>query len=187
MPGKIWKFLERWRIARARLNTYYHGILGVQVGRKCLFGSGVRIERPWNVSIGERCVLEPHVWLDLATDNATVKLGNHVFMGRGAHLLVTDGITIGNHCLIGDGVIMSDHKHNHAPGELIETQGCNSAKIEIGSDVLICVRAVILQGVTIGDGAIVGPGAIVSQDVAPFSIVGTPPARVLGNRQNLPK
>ncbi len=187
MPGRLWKVLDRIRLVRARINTYYHRALGARVGAKCLFGNGVRIERPWNVSCGERCVLEPNVWLDLATDQATVSLGKRVFMGRGAHLLVTDGITIGDHCLIGDGVVMSDHKHNHTPDELIETQGCNSAKIQIGSDVLICVRAVILQGVSIGDGAIVGPGAIVTQDVAPYSIVGTPPARVLGNRQTLPK
>ena len=186
MYRTIWKCLDRYRIIRARLNSYYYRVLGAHVGAKCLFGRGVRIERPWNVSFGARCVLEPNVWLDLATDAASVTLGSHVFLGRNAHLLVTDGITIGDHCLIGDGVIMSDHKHNHSPEELIETQGCNSAKISIGSDVLICVRAVILQGVTIGDGAIVGPGAIVTQNVAPYTIVGVAPARVVGNRKNTP-
>ena len=128
-------------------------------------------------------MLEPDVWFDIVNDRAEVQLGNHVFMGRGVHLLLSDGVAIGNHSLIGDGVIIADHKHNLVASRLIETQGCNSAPVSIGSDVLICVRAMILQGVTIGDGAVVGPGAIVSQDVAPNAIVGMPPARVLGNRQ----
>jgi acetyltransferase-like isoleucine patch superfamily enzyme len=178
----LWRSFEKKRIALARLRTYYFRFLGAKIGAKCLFGRGVRIDRPWTVQLGSRCMLEPNVWFDIVNDNATVKLGNHVFMGRNVHLLLSDGIEIGDHCLIGDGVAISDHKHNTDPNQIIETQGCNSAKVKIGSDVMICVRAMILQGVTIGDGAIVGPGAVVSQDVAPYAIVGTPPARSLGSR-----
>ncbi len=166
----------------ARLRSFYFKALGTSVGAKCLFGQGVRIDRPWKVSMGSRCVLEPDVWFDIVDDHAEVRLGDHVFMGRGVHLMLSDGLTVGNNSLIGDGVIISDHKHNVEAGQLIETQGCNSAKISIGSDVLICVRAMILQGVTIGDGAIVGPGSIVTQNVAPKSIIGSPPGRILGTR-----
>jgi acetyltransferase-like isoleucine patch superfamily enzyme len=179
----VWRVCDKKRLAMARLRSYYFRMLGTRIGAKCLFGRGVRIDRPWTVSMGSRCVLEPDVWFDIVDDNAEVRLGDHVFMGRGVHLLLSDGLTIGDHCLIGDGVAIADHKHNVAKGSLIETQGCNSARITIGSDVMICVRAMILQGVTIGDGAIIGPGAIVSQDVAPNVIVGKAPARVLGRRE----
>jgi acetyltransferase-like isoleucine patch superfamily enzyme len=178
----LWRSLETKRLAAARLRTYYFKFMGATIGPKCLFGHGVRIDRPWTVSMGSRCMLEPNVWFDVVSDAAEVKIGSHVFMGRNVHLLLSDGLEVGDHCLIGDGVAISDHKHNTHPGQLIETQGCNSARIKIGSDVMICVRAMILQGVTIGDGAIVGPGAVVSQDVAPYAIVGTPPARSLGSR-----
>jgi acetyltransferase-like isoleucine patch superfamily enzyme len=179
----LWQSMETKRLAAARLRTYYFGMLGAKIGSKCLFGQGVRIDRPWTVSMGSRCMLEPNVWFDVVDDRAEVRLGSHVFMGRGVHLLLSHGVAVGNHSLIGDGVIIADHKHNLVANRLIETQGCNSAPISIGSDVLICVRAMILQGVTIGDGAVVGPGAIVSQDVAPYTIVGMPPARILGTRQ----
>ena len=179
---KIWNIAERWRVAAARLRSKWFLLYGASVGAKCLFYHGVRLDRPWTCSFGKRCVLEPGVWFDVVSDNASINVGEFTFFGRGAHLLVSDGVTIGDHCLIGDGVVISDHKHNADAGQRIGEQGCNSDRVYIGNDVLLCVRCVILQGVTIGDGAIVGPGAIVSQDVKPYSIVGTPPARMLGTR-----
>lgn len=50
-------------------------------------------------------------------------------------------------------------------------------KVIIGSDVWIGYRAIILQGVTIGHGAVVGAGSVVTRNVAPFSIVAGIPAR----------
>ncbi len=154
----------------------------MSVGEKCLFGKHVRLDRPWTVQFGSRCVLEPDVWFDVAADDARVTVGNGVFFGRGVHALITNALSIGNNCLIGDGVILSDHRHCTEAGRTIGSQGCVSDAITIGSDVMICVRSVILQGVTIGDGAIIGPGATVTTDVKPYAMVGAPPARAFGTR-----
>jgi len=54
--------------------------------------------------------------------------------------------------------------------------------ITIGNDVWIGVGAILLPGVTIGDGAIVSAGAVVAGDVPPYAIVGGSPARVLRRR-----
>jgi acetyltransferase-like isoleucine patch superfamily enzyme len=51
--------------------------------------------------------------------------------------------------------------------------------ITIGNDVWIGLRAVIMSGVTVGDGAIVGTGAIVTRDVPPYAIVVGAPAKVI--------
>ena len=54
--------------------------------------------------------------------------------------------------------------------------------IIIGNDVWIGARAIILDGVTIGDGAIVGAGSVVTKDVPAFAVVGGSPARLIRYR-----
>lgn len=58
----------------------------------------------------------------------------------------------------------------------------NKGDIIIGNDVWIGYEAVILAGVTIGDGAIVGTRAVVTKDVSPYTIVGGVPAKPIKKR-----
>jgi acetyltransferase-like isoleucine patch superfamily enzyme len=54
--------------------------------------------------------------------------------------------------------------------------------VRIGAWADIGVNAVVLPGVTVGKGAIVGAGAVVTEDVAPFTVVAGVPARVIRSR-----
>lgn len=63
---------------------------------------------------------------------------------------------------------------NHAVVEL--------TNVEIGADVWIGTRAVILGGVTISHGAVIGAGALVTKDVPPYAVVGGVPARIIKYR-----
>ena len=58
----------------------------------------------------------------------------------------------------------------------------NRGDIVVGSDAWIGYEAVILSGVTIGDGAIIGVRAVVTRDVPPYTIVGGVPARPIRKR-----
>ncbi len=58
----------------------------------------------------------------------------------------------------------------------------NKGDIVVGSDVWIGYEAVILSGVHIGDGAIIGARAVVTKDVAPYTIVGGVPAKPIRRR-----
>ena len=58
----------------------------------------------------------------------------------------------------------------------------NKGDIVIGNDVWIGYEAVIMTGVTIGDGAIVGTRAVVTKDVPPYTIVGGVPAKPIRKR-----
>ena len=57
-----------------------------------------------------------------------------------------------------------------------------SKVVTIGHDTWIGHGATILTGVTIGNGAVIGAGAVVSKDVAPYTIVGGVPARLIRER-----
>lgn len=58
----------------------------------------------------------------------------------------------------------------------------NKGDIIIGNDVWIGYDAVIMAGVTVGDGAIIGTRAVVTKDVEPYTIVGGVPARKIKKR-----
>jgi virginiamycin A acetyltransferase len=58
----------------------------------------------------------------------------------------------------------------------------NKGDIVIGNDVWIGYEAVVMQGVRIGDGAVIGSRAVVTKDVPPYSIVGGIPAKVISKR-----
>lgn len=58
----------------------------------------------------------------------------------------------------------------------------NKGDIVIGNDVWIGYEAIILSGVTIGDGAIIGARAVVTKDVPPYTIVGGVPAKAIKKR-----
>jgi len=57
----------------------------------------------------------------------------------------------------------------------------------IGNDVWIGSEAIIMPGVTIGDGAVIGTRALVTRDVPPYAIVGGNPARVIRKRFEEPR
>jgi phosphonate metabolism protein (transferase hexapeptide repeat family) len=58
-------------------------------------------------------------------------------------------------------------------------------RVIVGNDVWIGHAAILLPGITVGDGAVIAAGAVVSRDVAPYTIVGGVPARAI--RQRFPK
>lgn len=64
-------------------------------------------------------------------------------------------------------------EHGLSPREAWDNKG----DIAIGSDVWIGYEAVILAGVTIGDGSVIGTRAVVTRNVPPYTIVGGTPAR----------
>jgi maltose O-acetyltransferase len=91
-------------------------------------------------------------------------------------------ITIGNDCLIGPDVLIINNNHAMKSGQLIREQECITAAIIIGNDVWIGAKAVILPGVTIGDGAVIAAGSIVNKNVDKNTVVGGIPARLIKTR-----
>lgn len=105
-----------------------------------------------------------------------------------------DRLTIGRFCSIACGTRFLMNSANHAMGSLstyvfpifyeewghgmnVTTAWDHRGNIVVGNDVWIGYEAVILSGVTIGDGAIVAARSVVTKDVPPYTIVGGAPAR----------
>lgn len=88
-------------------------------------------------------------------------------------------VTIGDNLFVAPGVHIYTAKH---PLD-VETR-CRKAlelasPVHIGNDVWIGGKAIILPGVTIGDGCVIGAGSVVTKDVPPHTLVVGNPARVL--------
>lgn len=128
--------------------------------------------------------------------NSTI--GSFTYIGMQTKISNT---TIGNFCsvagevTIGLGIhptndFVSMHptfystKNTGFPMALVKEQKLQveGAHIEIGHDVWIGYRAIILDGVKIGHGAAIGAAAVVTKDVPPYAIVGGVPARVIKYR-----
>lgn len=175
---------ERIRVAGARMRVHAYRLAGGRhIDPKCLFERGVRVDRPWRVRMGERCVIQRDVWLSVGSSSGILEVGDHTFMGRGVEIEVSLRVRIGHGGLIAPGVYITDHNHQTTLGDAMFERPCSAAPVDIGEDVWIGANCVILPGVTIGDGAIVAAGAVVNRDVPPRAIVGGVPARLLRYRR----
>ena len=86
---------------------------------------------------------------------------------------------------VGDYTMYNDFVHDPVDFEknnVLYHYPVNKDKLKIGNDVWIGYEAVILSGVTIGDGAIIGTRAVVTKDVPSYTIVGGVPAKPIRKR-----
>jgi acetyltransferase-like isoleucine patch superfamily enzyme len=166
-----------------RLRASWWRVRGASLGAKTRVASHCVIERPWQLFTGERVQIEHGVHIKIVMDEARIFLGAQTFVGFGSELDVAHELHIGHHVLIAPGCFITDHAHRHAWGTPIAEQGNDCRPVRIGDDVWLGAHAVVLPGVTIGDGAIVGAGAVVTRDVASRSMVAGVPARPIGQRK----
>lgn len=130
-------------------------LYGCTIGDGTRVGAFVEIQR--NAIIGRRC-----------------KISSHAFICEGVH--IEDECFIGHHVVfINDrypaAVNADGSLQTAADWKVVESRVCKRASIGSG--------AVVLCGVTIGEGAIVGAGAVVTKNVPPHTVVAGNPARLL--------
>lgn len=107
-----------------------------------------------------------------------IKVGHNSIVGNDCFLDGRLGLEIGNNVNIGGHVQIFTVGHDpNSP-----TFGTKGGPVRIADRAYIASRATILPNVDIGEGAVVAAGAVVSKDVAPYTIVGGVPAAVIGQR-----
>jgi acetyltransferase-like isoleucine patch superfamily enzyme len=104
------------------------------------------------------------------------KIGKNVFINFGCTLLDLGGITIEDKVMLAPGVKLLSESHPLSPEN---RQSLIPKPILIKQNAWIGANATILQGVTIGENAVVAAGSVVSKDVPDNTIVGGIPARVI--------
>lgn len=142
----------------------------MSVGRNFTLGSSIKTAA---TGMKGRCRIE-------VRNRATLRIGHNVGMTL-TTIECFDSITIGNDVMIGFGVhIMDTDFHSIDPG--IRLSGCDKARtapVVIADKVFIGAQALIMKGVTIGEGAVVGAGSVVTKNVPPYSVVAGNPATVI--------
>ena len=86
-------------------------------------------------------------------------------------------MSIGNNVNISSDTILETGSHEYS------TFACVFKPIVIKDDVWVGTRVTILQGVTIGEGAVVAAGSVVTRNVEPYTIVAGVPAKPIGKRK----
>lgn len=107
-------------------------------------------------------------------------IGDNVLFSRGYTVGAHSHVIIGNGTLFGEGVSIHDQNHVTTRTDIdIEHQGFEIEPIVIGNNVWVGAKATILQGVRIGDHAVIGANAVVTHDVPAFAVAVGIPARVV--------
>ena len=154
------------------------------------FGKIGMLHDPEYISIGEKCFFQDYLyltaWNEYQGEHFTPELtiGNNGRFGAFNHITCINKIQIGDNCLTGKWVTISDNNHgttdfdtlHEAP---IKRKLYTKGPVIIGNNVWIGDKATILGGVTIGDGAVIAANSVVTKDVPAYSVVGGNPARVI--------
>ena len=162
------------RIRNTR-RSYVATKLAYNIGR--LHGLRLRLYlyRRIGMKVGKNCVIRRGIYLGSPNE---LELGDGSFLGR-ASLYCTGGVKIGRNVNVSDGAVIITAKHDIAS----PTFEAKYEPIRIEDWAWITTNAIILAGVTVGEGAVVAAGAVVTKDVPPYTVVGGNPAQVIGERK----
>jgi len=185
---KILYFIPNYRAKKRLLsnsNVHIHPKSKVNTWRSILIGSGC------SLSIGEGTIIDGTIITEL--DGASITFGKNCYMG-GSQIISACEVEIGDDVLISWGIWFYDHnshglkwsersedvkKHYTGGAAVKDWSNVKKGKIKVCDKAWIGFNAIILKGVTIGEGSIVASGSVVTKDVPPWTIVGGNPAKII--------
>jgi len=184
----------------------YRKLMG-HMGENCIIEKNARFYIPERIFLGNRVFIAENTHIDPESFQSEIRLENDTYISRGSILRagyqpegpckihLHEGVYVGDRSFLygaggieigrfstlayNVGLISSNHSYND-PSIPIRFQTSKLAKIEIGENVWLGARVVVLAGMKIGDGSVIMAGSVVTKDVPSDSLVAGIPAKVQG-------
>ncbi len=174
-------------IMEGKVSAYFVG------WEKSYLGRGSRIIGTRYITVGERLSVGRYAWIEAVAESGAEKFQPVISFGEGfnaserLHISAINRIEIGDNCLFGSGVYVSDHNHGSYKGEKqshpnqypVMRELVSHGAVIIGSNVWIGDNVTIVGPVKIGNGVVVGANSVVARDVPDYVVVGGVPAKIL--------
>jgi acetyltransferase-like isoleucine patch superfamily enzyme len=142
-----------------------------------LLRSWIRL-RFLRIVFGSRLQIGPSVGVrrgfivNIPVADATLTIGRNCSFNNFCSLNVRHSVSIGDDCIVGEGVRFYDHDHVFRSPEIaIRDQGFVCEKIVVGDNCWLGSNVTVLKGVSVGANSIVGAGVILTKSIPPNSVV----------------
>ena len=170
-----------------KIREMYYRSRFKRMGKNVIVDEGVRIDGPKNISVSDFVWIDKNVSLNAAFGSISigrrVHVAENVVISGGGHVDIEDYVGIArNVSIYSHSEAMVKGKRMSGPMIPESQKGMKTAKVRIAKDAFLGVNAVILPGVTIGQGAIIGPNSVVTKNVGDWEIAFGSPAKVVGRR-----
>lgn len=183
---------ERIEELSIKINSYWMTTAFCKSDHVIWFGSVRSLIGPQCMKIGRSTAFGDCLYLTAWTSFLDQKftpeiiIGNDCCFGAYNHITAINKIVIGDGCLTGKWVTISDNNHGTTSLEDLKKKPMerhiySKGPVIIGKNVWIGDKSTILSGVNIGDGAIIAANSVVTKDVPPYCVVAGSPARIIKN------
>ncbi|MCL4385352.1 MAG: acyltransferase [Cyanobacteria bacterium] len=186
--------------------SIFYKFLFKKVGKGVIFGKSITIRNPYKITIGNNVIIDDNCMLDAkGVDNKGIILNDGVYIGRNTILSCKNGdialeknVNIGFNCeiyslnsvLIGENTLIAAYSYIIGGGHKAEEQDIpfrdqekHAIGINIGSNVWLGAKSIIMDGCNVGNNSIIGAAAVVTKSIPEYSIAAGIPAKVIKDRR----
>lgn len=177
-----------------RIRTWWISRFFSSVGADCRLGKIGALVNPQNIQLGNNVIFADYFYLTVFNEwsgkrvsgekSNKIVIADNCTFGAFNHITAINSISIGEGCLTGKWVTITDNSHGNTSLEELgirpdRRQLYSKGPVVIGKNVWIGDKATILPNVKIGEGAVVAANAVVTKDVPAYSVVAGIPAKVI--------